>query len=221
MRRAAGLLALLVSVFVLSYACADTMTRARADTDKLVVDPETPNATRVETRISSRLTDDDDIWVYVNPASHRISVPQGKVIIIWADGNKVSVVGNDWVPQPVVDDMLYRTQNVNRNPIDTVMGVIALIHDYQAQHTKPEPPPPPAPPPDTSAFPTPPSASHTPEEPLNWWIWGPVIGFSVLFVIWFPLHIRLMRRRKRLLHDAEEQADWGLDKYGIKTSLDL
>lgn len=43
----------------------------------------------------------------------------------------------------------------------------------------------------------------------------------ILFVIWLWLHLRYRRRIKRLANDADIQADWSYDKYGIKTSLDL
>lgn len=203
--------AISAAVFLVSMAMVDTACRADT-TEKINIDPSIPDASRIASRLRSRLTDQDDIRVWVAKTDAYPVTRPGDLVVIWAAGDKVTVYGNDWVPQNVVDDILYRTKNVNQNPIDTVMGVIQMVHDYQASHPKPKPPPPPAGPP----------APKAPEEPTDWvsvvlWVVG-IVGFLTFVLTWVMLHRRMRQRQARarqIAHDAEVQADWGLSDYGI------
>ncbi|ASZ74769.1 membrane protein [Mycobacterium phage Phabba] len=220
------LVAILLGVFVLAFACSDGYYRAQADPDAVTVEPSVDDASRIEKRIESRLRDGDEIRVLVVADPQPVPQTNG-VVFLYAEGKEVTVVGNDWVPQVWLDERLDRIDNVTRRPVDQIVRLIDEIHTYQEDNprnspapeitvevTTPPPGPPPPPPP--------------PAEPFRWttaWKFGAGAGggFAILFIIWLPLHLRLMKRRKHLAlvaKRAEEQAEWGYDKYGIKTTID-
>lgn len=212
--KAVALAAMLVAIFLISMAISDSYYRANADTtEKINIEPGVPNASRIATRLRARLTDSDDIKVWIVSASSTITVRPDDVVVILAKGDVVTVRGNDWVPQNVMDDILYRNRNVSQDPVDAVMGIIQMVHEYQANHSKPKPPPPPAAP----------AAPRAPEPPTDWvsiglWVTGTLFGVG-FFYTWYRLHRRLRRRQAdaaKIARDAEVQADWGLDDYGIE-----
>lgn len=222
------LVAILLGVFVLAFACSDGYYRAQADPDRVTVDPSVDDARQIQNRISSRLRDGDEIQVVILPEGSTQQPQSNGVVFLYAEGKEVTVTGNDWVPQVWLDERLDRIDNVTRRPVDQIVRLIDEIHTYQEDNPRNSPAPeitvqvtPDAPPP-------PPPAPEPPKEPFRWttaWKFGAGAGGGValLFVIWLPLHIRLMRRRKQfavIAKRAEEQADWSYDKYGIKTTID-
>ncbi|ACH62189.1 hypothetical protein MYRNA_222 [Mycobacterium phage Myrna] len=230
--KALRLVAILLGVFVLAFACSDGYYRAQADPDtdrRVVVEPSVDDARSIENRIESRLRPDDEIYVTIWPAGEFQRPESNGVVFLYAEGKQVTVVGNDWVPQVWLDERLDRIDNVTRRPVDQIVRLIDEIHEYQEDNPRESPAPEitiqittaEAPPP-------PPAAPEPPKEPFRWttaWKFGAGAGGGValLFIIWLPLHIRLMRRRKRLAviaKRAEEQADWTYDKYGIKSTID-
>jgi hypothetical protein len=193
--------------------------QCHADPAIVQVDPGVENANRIAERITEQIADDDEIAVLVtddesqrNLLGHYLNDYYTDRVLLLVIGTDVWARGNYWVPQVVLDDRLDKVKNVNRNPIDQVVSMIGAIHQWQSVNRKPAPPPPPAPPPG----PPPPPAKPF-HMPWEGWVG---IGFGVLFAIWLPLELRRRRRIAVIARRADEQADWGVDKYGIKTNLD-
>lgn len=208
-----------VATFMMATSATMAATSHADPMDKVVVDRAVENSAALKARFERKLTPDDDVAVFVAPGDdhdqlgdYLTNLYKGNVLIL-AIGSDVWVRGNDWVPQVAMDDILQRVMNVNRGVGDQVVGIIVETHRYQAGHAKPAPPPPP---------PAPPAP---PEPPFDWSPYMTYIYFGVpiliLFLIWLPLHLRYRRRIKRLSHDADTQADWGFDQYGIKSGSDL
>lgn len=222
------IVAILFGTFVLFYALADGNCRANADDGLVYVDPGVKDASQVKERITERLQKDDEIVVRVMPEGEYADPFTNGVIFLWSEGKDVKIKGNDWVPQVFLDDRLERIRNVTRRPVDQIVRMIDEIHSYQDGHARPERQAPvtvqitTAPP--TSPGPPPPPPE--PEEPSVFtrpYVWGPLAGLGVLIIIWLPLHLRYLRRKKlaaEISHRAEVQADWGLNEYHIKTTLD-
>lgn len=212
-----------VGIFFVTYAIANSCANqeAQADTNQVVVDPAVPNHDALKARIERKVTGADEISVWISPGDDHDQLQAsikglnpGKILIL-AYGPDVYVRGNDWVPQVEADEMLDRVRNVNQALGDQVVGLVVAIHQYQTAHQPPPPPPPPPGPP-----PPPPGPSVWDFHWWNWaWGWLPVT-IAILFPIWLPLHLRYRRRINKLAHDADEQADWGFDQYGIKTSIE-
>lgn len=208
------LAAVLLVVFALAFACSDSHYRASAQPDdRVVVDPAVDDANSIENRIESRLREDDEIHVVIMPEGDQTVPESNGVVFLYAEGKQVTVIGNDWVPQVWLDERLDRIDNVTRRPVDQIVRMIDEIHQWQAENPRPTPPPPP---------PGPPAPPPPPPEPLviNWVVVGPVVFFGLLSAFLSVQAIRRRIKRKEIARRAEEQADWGLDKYGIKTSLD-
>lgn len=218
------LVAILLGVFVLAFAFADGCTRqAHADpAPSIVVNGDIPNVEQVVNRLAAQLRDGDDITIVLyetgtgEQATSTLDQYQLDRVIILAVGRDTYVRGNAWVPTVYLQDRLSRVLNVNRSTVDRVTAMIGEIHAYQDTHAKPAPPPPP---------PTPPAPPAAPEPPFDWspYMIYIYIGLPILalFLLWLPLELRRRRRVNRLAKDADDQADWGFDQYGIKTGSDL
>lgn len=192
---------------------------AKGDIGDVVVDPSVNNPDRVAQRISDQLVDGDMIAVMVtadeiqrpNLGTILTNTDPGDVLIV-VIGKDVWARSNYWVPQVVLDARLDRVKNVNRNSIDQVVALVGQIHQWQSVNRKPAPP---------AAPPAPPGPPPPPAKPFHmlWWGWV-AVGFGVLFALWLPLELRRRHRVALISARADEQADWGFDKYGIKTNLD-
>lgn len=219
---------LLFCTVVLSAAVISLMWPGRAcaepDHFGIAVDPSYDDAYAIQARIIKQVRPGDEIAVSVLPEQKieylgdQLNNAYGGMILLLVIGDEVWVRGNDWVSQMVLTNMLDRIDNVVRKPIDKVVRLIGEIHKFQDQTPSPAPKPPPPPPGPPPPPPPPPGPSFIDRVPSwAWWTGGSVGG---LFIIWLPLEMRRRRRYASIAARAQEQMDWGLDKYGIKTTLD-
>lgn len=205
---------LVLMAFATGWICG----QAHADDEAVQVNASYDEAYRIQQRLEAQVRDGDEISVMVTTATEKdllgtyLNNHRPGSVLVLVIGEEVYVRANDWVPQQFLDDTLDRIDNVTHRPIDQVVRVISEVHKWQDKNHRPTPPPPPPPPPGPP--PPPPEPFHMP-----WYGWTG-IGIGSLFIIWLPLEIRRRRRIAAISRRAQEQMDWGLDKYGIKTSLD-
>lgn len=224
----------LISALVLGFQLGTVVAKAdeQCGISGVSASIDVPDYTRKTSRVSAQLHGGDDISVVFAPArdinmlgDYLNNQSKGCILILHI-GDDLWVRGNDWVSSSFLEEKLDRIDNVSRNPMDQTVKLIDQIHQFQEDTPSPTaapPPPPSTPGPDISVE----VVNHDPPQPSFWdfhwwnwaWGWAPIL-FVVLFIIWLPLERRRRRRYGSLAKRAEEQIDWGLDKYDIKTTVD-